>query len=110
MGESGADMSNQPDRFHLCAYVCGQSCMRPSPFDGWATFDQIFARRPSDCRYGVARTVTGLVVVWDFYDESLTYGGLVSSGREGSFDPPLPVRIGPSEDAMIMATMALYDR
>lgn len=89
-------------RYKLHAYVCGTACTKSSPFEGWATFDQIFNHRPNDCRYGVAQTTAGDVLVWDFYcDALLEHNSLVLRA-------PPPVRMGFDLDAMTMATMMTY--
>lgn len=97
--------------YQLCCYVCGNGCLKPSPFEGWASFTQIFQQRPDTCRYAVARIIpvfhnepAGPFVCWDLYDDkllSLTYRRYVV--------PPPPVWEGPTEDGVTMKAMMLYD-
>lgn len=109
--------------YKLCAYVCGKGCTKPSPFEGWATFTQIFNSRPDGCRYAVAQRVpllaqsgttvshgepSGPYVVWDLLDDLLVKGK--RTAPSGLLMPPPPVWLGDSEDGMIMKAMALYEQ
>ena len=114
--------------YQLLAYVCGAACTKPSPFEGWATFTQIFNSRPDGCRFAVARIIplhrnpnpdpntplvssgepTGPFVVWDLYDKELVSGKRV--GASGSIAPPPALWLSDSSDGLIMKAMALYDR
>ena len=108
--------------YELHAYVCGRGCIKPSPFEGWATFSQIFQNRPSECRYAVARLVAlrnhqgkvihgpytvGPFVVWDLYHDDVVRH---QQWKTTLLRPPPPTWTGPTADAMIMKAMALYDR
>ena len=115
--------------YELQAYVCGRGCVQPSPFEGWATFAQIFNARPAECRYAVVRRVPlrrnpdtdpntplfhsgdpeGSFMVWDLFHDS------VVKHQKHKFDtlllrPPPPTWTGPTADGMIMKAMMLYDR
>lgn len=110
--------------YQLIAYVCGASCVQDSPFEGWATFEQIFQRRPDNCRYAVARQIPlqmgddgrvdygspqGEYLCWDLYDDSL----LTPSGFKKQsipLKPPRPLWVTTSPDGLIMKAMALYER
>ena len=95
----------------LHSYVCGQGCVRPTPFEGWATFTQIFQQCPDACRFAVAKIAADLpyqpqgpYVCWDFHDDTLT------NPTGGTVTAPWPKWQGPSADGLIMKAMALYDR
>lgn len=110
--------------YELQAYICGAACIKPSPFEGWATFAQIFNARPDGCRYAVVRRVPlrnhqgkvfhshraeGPFMVWDLYHDDV-----VTHQRHKTdtllLRPPPPTWTGYSADGMIMKAMALYDR
>lgn len=99
--------------YQLEAYVCGPACIKPSPFEGWATFAQIFNARPDGCRFAVARMVPvfaegpdGPFVVWDLRD-----AGVHPYPRALNFvRPPHPTWQGDTADGMIMKAMALYEK
>jgi hypothetical protein len=109
--------------YQLSCYVTRAST-RPSPFEGWATFAQIFRARPDDHRFAVAQRIvlsnagegiaTRIVydvehtwLAWDFHHPHLA-GGI--NAQDGLIHPPAPIWTGPSEDGLIMKAMALYDR
>ena len=127
--------SSEPTRgadvgFHylLHGYVCGGGCFKPSPFDGWATFTQLFQRRPDGCRYAIAQPVpirvnpdkspnTPLVLhnepletwwCWDMHDETLVRGSPLHA--RGLLSPPPALWSAPNPDALVMKAFALYDR
>lgn len=116
-------MSNVAMHFELQAYICGAACIKPSPFEGWATFAQIFNARPDGCRYAVARRVPlrnhegkvftshraeGPYIVWDLYHDDVV---VHQAHRADVLLRPPPVKwSGYSRDGMIMKAMALYDR
>jgi hypothetical protein len=95
--------------YDLQAYVCGPGCTSPSPFEGWATFQQIFNARPHECRYAVVREAwSSQYVVWDMYHDDVTH-------RQNTHSvvllrPPPPLWTGPTADSMIMKAMMLYGR
>lgn len=115
--------------YELQAYICGRACIKPSPFEGWATFAQIFNHRPDGCRFAVVRRVPlrsnpdpdpntplfyadgpeGDYLVWDLYHDAV-----VQHQRHRTHDitlrPPPPTWTGESRDGMIMKAMMLYDR
>jgi hypothetical protein len=109
-----APPANQPlagMHYHLEAYVCGAGCVRPSPFDGWATFTLIFQQRPSGCRFAIAQIVPvfsyepiGPYVCWDLHEDLTTMPG------NNLLTPPWPKWQGENADALIMKAMALYER
>ena len=110
--------------FELQAYVCGADGIKPSPFEGWATFAQIYEKRPSECRFAVARRVPlrnhqgkvftasraeGPFIVWDFYhDEILVHQRFKTASS--LLRPPTPTWTGYSRDGMIMKALMLYDQ
>lgn len=116
--------------YELQAYVCGAGCVRPSPFEGWATFAQIFSHRPSECRYAVVRRVplrvnpdpdpgTPLVLsgnpegdylVLDLYHDSVVKHQAHKPGTSVFLRAPPPTWSGTSRDGMIMKAIMLYDR
>lgn len=109
--------------YKLSCYVCGPACTKPSPFEGWVTFEQIFTKRPDGCRFAVAQGVplrrntdpnpntplfyhegpTGDFLVWDLFNDRLTRGVV-------PLRPPVPVWTGSTEDGLIMKAMALYGK
>ncbi len=110
--------------YELQAYICGVGCVKPSPFEGWATFAQIFNNRPSGCRYAVVRRVPlrnhqgkvfnapradGPYMVWDLYHDDV-----VKHQRHKAatllLRPPTPTWSGYSRYGMIMKAMMPYDR
>jgi len=112
--------------YQLVCYVCGPSCVKPSPFEGWATFAHIFNNRPNGCRFAVARTVPlraaiikkavivevapepeGPYLVWDLLDD-----GLIDRSSRGSalLHPPLPMWTGDAPDGLTMRAMLQYER
>lgn len=107
--------------YQLCAYVCGRACIKPGPFEGWATFTQIVQSRPDNCRYAVARMApvvkagdtytvadpTGPFIVWDLHDEELVRGHRTDGA--GLIAPPPALWMGDTEDGMVMKAMARYD-
>lgn len=101
--------------YKLECYICGPSCIQPSPFEGWVTFPRIFQQRPDGCRFAVAQLVPvfedrpeGDYLVWDLLTEELTMGrGLYAHGY---LRAPAPLWQSPSLDGLIMKAMALYDR
>lgn len=116
-------MSGVGLHFELQAYVCGPGGIRPSPFEGWATFAQIYGARPEECRFAVVRRVplvarplggvttgepTGDYLVWDFYHDNI----LIHQRHrtDGLLRPPPATWCGESKDGMIMKAMMLYDR
>jgi hypothetical protein len=96
-------MSIPHDRFRCHAFVCGKSCSKPSPVEGWALFGDIFSHRPNDCRFAVVENVLGEFLAWDLLDDDLALGQFRKV-------PPAPMWDGPTADAVIMKAMALYDR
>ncbi len=112
----------------LHGYVCGGGCFKPSTFEGWATFTQIFNARPDGCRYAIAQLVpirvnpdsdpnTPLVLhdqplerfaCFDLYDERLVRGTPLRN--RGLMPAPEPRWTAHSADALVMKAMALYDR
>lgn len=123
---------NQPIGAHyqLSCFVCGRGCTKASPFEGWATFAQIFNARPDGCRYAVARVVplvvnwsmrrpttvsnaaepAGDFIAWDLYDDSLM-SGFNFAGQGGTWITPPPVLWrSEHEDGLVMKCMALYER
>lgn len=112
--------------FHLHAYICGNGCVKPSPFEAWATFTQIFQQRPNNCRFAVAQMVPlkqqfghvgykgpeGDFLCWDLYDDDLlvTQRARSRARNDGLLGAPVPKWQGPSADALVMKAMALYDR
>ena len=101
--------------YQLHCYVCGHGCTKPSPFDSWATFTQIFRNRPDGCRFAVARLVPvfethprGPYVAWDLHDDELVRGKRV--GPSGLIAPPPALWRSDSVDGLVMKAMALYDR
>lgn len=102
--------------YKLEGYICGAGCVKPSPFEGWATFTLIFQQRPNNCRFAVARLVPvfeyeprGPWLCWDLFDDVLTMGQNTQQ-LGGLITPPWPKWQGASADALIMKAMALYDR
>lgn len=109
--------------YHLIAYICGPADARPSPFQAWATFQQIFDRRPDKCRFAVVRGIPiiltdgeyaanppeGPVVVWDMLDDKLIQAAQRWSGG-AAFPTPVAIWTGDSEDGMVMKAMALFDK
>lgn len=109
--------------YQLVGYVCGPGCVKPSPFEGWATFTQIFNARPNECRFAVGRMVPmrvekgvaalapepeGPFVCWDLYDRELTTGKRMAPS--GLLMPPPPMWRGPSGDGLIMKASLIYDQ
>lgn len=111
--------------YKLSCYVCGHACITPSPFEGWATFQQIFTSRPDGCRFAIVRKVpvlhkAGNIVVssdepmgdwlvWDLLDTGLIdriNRGVANAARR----PPLPMWQGDTEQGMTMKAMALYGK
>ncbi len=113
--------------YQLCCYVCGPGCTKPSPFEGWATFEQIVINRPNNCRFAVGRRVpfnlvmevpdsptltmkvsvaqpTGEFLVWDLFSIPSP-----PANRRTLLQPPEPVWTGPNEESMTMKAMMLYD-
>ncbi len=110
--------------YELQAYVCGAGCVKPSPFEGWATFSQIFNYRPPECRFAVARRVPyrnhqgkiivgpyaeGPYLVWDLYHDDVVRH---QRHKQSSIllRPPPPTWSGSTKDGMIMKAMVLYDK
>lgn len=107
--------------YNLCAYVCGPACIRPSPFEGWATFLQIFQQRPDGCRFAIAQRVPLLrtgpasvayadrpedrFICWDLFDDSL-----FRTRFDMRLLAPTPVWTGDTEDGVVMKAMALYEQ
>ncbi len=105
--------------YHLEAFVCGPACIKPSPFEGWATFAQIFNARPDGCRFAIVRVVPvyerrprGDYIVWDLYASPIggTHGTYGAGLAYGDASPPAPLWQGKTADGMIMKAMALYAR
>lgn len=106
--------------YELQAYICGKACSRPSPFEGWATFEQIFNARPDGCRYAVVRRVplrnhngkiivgppAGDFLVWDLYHDDIVQHQW--PWRPVLLQPPEPTWTGRTADGMVMKAMALY--
>lgn len=109
--------------YELAAYICGAGCIKPSPFEGWATFAQIFGHRPDSCRYAVARPVPirnhqgkGIIgpysqgpwLVWDLYHDDVVRH---QRHKVGSINlrPPPATWSGLSKDGMIMKACMLYE-
>lgn len=109
--------------FELQCFI-GSGRVHPSPFEGWATFPQIFQRRPDGCRFAIVRRVPlktavykgnfdsvtpadepeGDYLAWDLLDDTLT------RGVRGDLSPPEPLWRSASKDGLIMKALALYDR
>lgn len=123
-------LGSKPDpivglHYQLHGYVCGKGCIKPSPFEGAATFTQIFQKRPDGCRFAVAqcyglernptsyevtasRHPSGPFVCWDLLDDELVKGR--RTGPSGLIMPPPPLWMGPSADGLIMKAVHLYDQ
>jgi hypothetical protein len=109
--------------YELQAYI-GAGRVFPSPFEGWATFSQIYVRRPDNCRFAVARQVPlrvsaaseaivttgpyadGPFLVWDLQSTSITVG----QRHKTRLRPPSPRWWGDNLDGLIMKAIALFDR
>lgn len=109
-------------------YVCGGGCFKPSPFEGWVTFTQLFQRRPDGCRYAIVQPVpmrvnpdpdpdTPLVIhdeplerwyCFDLQDDKLVLGTPLRN--RGLISAPEPLWTAHNPDALVMKAMALYDR
>jgi hypothetical protein len=106
----------EDEHYHLIAYICGHACTKPSPFEGWVTFQQIFVQRPDGCRYAVVQRSrahpTGWYLCWDLLHDSLTMPlqrmGVAIHTR--TLAPPPELWAGDSPDGLIMKAMALYER
>lgn len=109
--------------FYLECYVTSETTTAPSPFEGWATFTQIFQKRPNKARFAVARMVplvrsdttvatseapAGDWMVWDFYASEFERNTRYSS--RGLLAAPVPLWQGDSLDGLIMKAMHLYER
>lgn len=111
--------------YHLSCYV-GRTHTRAAEWEGWATFTTIFQRRPDGYRFAVARQMVlrsigeGIASVvkhipddqwlcWDLLSDQLT-GGHNLQHSDGLMRPPPPMWTGPTEEALVMRAMALYDR
>lgn len=110
--------------YELQAYICGRACIKPSPFEGWATFAQIFNHRPDGCRFAVVRRVPlrnhqGKVfsshraeepfMVWDLYhDDVVTHHRHTTASV--LLRPPPALWTGRTADGLIMKAMMLYDK
>lgn len=100
--------------YRLCAFVCAGGCVRPSPFEGWASFPTILAQRPDDCRFVIAENMLSpdsVFVCVDLRDSSIAPTGkirMISSVVLGLRDPPARW-VGNDPDALIMKAIALYD-
>ena len=109
--------------YDLRAYILGKAHIQPSPFGegSWATFTQIFQKRPDGCRFAVAQMVplkvsgsgvvsrppSGPFVVWDMFDDLLVKGK--RTGPSGLLMPPPPLWMGETEDGMVMKALMLFD-
>ena len=89
------------NRYKLYAYVCGRDCVRTNQDEGVMTYDQIFSKRPPDCRYAVVETRPDEFSVWDLYD--------VWSDWPSNPGMPEPIRICTTADSAVVATALLYD-
>ena len=107
--------------YKLSCYVCGRACSKPAPFEGWATFGQIFNSRPDGCRFAIAQQLVlvhrqgGLIhelddawLCWDLLDDEVIRKS--SDWRNPTLAAPPPTWTSPSETGLIMKAMALYDR
>lgn len=100
-------------RYRLHVYLCGRSCIRQSPLEGWVTFEDVFHARPDQCRYAVAETVQGTFLVWDMYDSRVWPTSRSTLSPELivlAAATPDPIDTGDSLDALIMKTMVRYER
>lgn len=81
-----------------------------------STYSVIFQRRPSGCRYAVAQPIHlqhegGIVtsvaadywIAWDLY-------ATTRPDPQFTLRAPEPIWTGPTEDALIMKAIALYDQ
>lgn len=105
--------------FHLDCYVA-RGGTTPSPFEGWATFTQIFHRRPDGYRFAVAQALLlvdeGRIVnrpddtwiCWDLLTDDLVRGKTLQSG--GYIPAPAPLWTAPTADALVMKGFALIDK
>lgn len=113
--------------FQLECYVGPGGDIRLSPFEGWATFAQIFAKRPDKFRFAVARMVPLKRVklnvnhdvveagdepvsdwlVWDLLSDDLTNGRALR--QRGILPTPAPLWQGEHKDGLVMKCVALYD-
>lgn len=113
--------------FQLECYVGPGGDVRASPFEGWATFPQIFARRPDKFRFAVARMVplkrvtvsaqrdvveagdepAGDWLVWDLLSKDITNGR--SLRNNGILPTPPPLWQSEHLDGLVMKCVALYD-
>lgn len=114
--------------YRLACYVGPHGNVRESPLEGWATFADIFNRRPDQFRYAIAQGVplvlttisctrdvvtaadepAGAFICWDLYTDDLARGrGLT---RRGFMHTPAPLWTSDSLDGLVMKAIALYDQ
>lgn len=90
------------ERMILKAYVCGQNCVKWREFEGSSVFDEIYVRRPDDCRYAVVEIDEQIYVI-DLFDTRAEHRGgrrLLTRGKTTPYG---------SLDAAVMATTLGYD-
>lgn len=89
--------------YQLVCYV-GPAGTKPAPFEGWATFTQVYMHGADGCRYAVVKDVAGNYLVWD-----LDNVPGVPAAHAAGLTTPEPKWRGDSADGLIMKAMALYD-
>ena len=96
------------NHYKLFAWVCGADCVRrmeqPS---ARAPFHHIYQNRPKDCRYAVCgeydmATGADRYFVWDLFN-------VMKDPSDGSVITPKPRLTHSDLDAIIMATVMLYN-
>ena len=98
--------------YEVCAYICTGGAVKPSPFEGWATYQQIIDRSPPSGQYVVVRKLPirnhqgkvfaahrpeGLYLVWD-----LAQSEIFDDGRHRWRSPASPVWTSRTKDGAIM--------
>lgn len=95
--------------FLLNCYICGPGCTQPSPFQGWASFEQIYSHRPSGCRYAVAARIcaTGEApfVLWDLLEAEAVFE--IDSTR---IVAPEYLATGGTSEGLIVKAAMLYEK
>lgn len=112
--------------YRLECYVGPHGSVRESPLEGWATFADIFNRRPDQFRYAIAQGVAlklekpgeatvvaehepaGAYICWDLYTDDLARGRQLT--RRGFMHTPAPLWTSDSLDGLVMKAIALYDQ
>lgn len=111
-------MTDPAFHYELHGYVCKDKTVKPSPFEGWVTWDQICLHAPANTRYAVVRKLPlrnhcGKVILahradGPFLVLDLATNGSVRADWRRRMGPPEPTWTAPNAAAATMKAVMCH--